>query len=60
MIAISKPINGISLNGNEYLLDSKNEVMKFEDTKRAKEFLRDNGINLTDEEMNDSFNFEEI
>ena len=26
---IARPINGISLNGNEYLLDDNNEVLEF-------------------------------
>ena len=27
---IARPINGISINGNEYLLNSKDQVMTFE------------------------------
>ena len=60
MIAISRPIEGVSVNGNEYLLDKNNEVMQFADIQVAKDFLRSNGIDLTDEEMDDTFNFDEI
>ena len=57
MIAISRPIEGVSVNGNEYLLDKNNEVMQFADIQVAKDFLRSD---LTDEEMDDTFNFDEI
>ena len=60
MIIIGKPVNGISLNGNEYLLNEKGQLIKFDDTDKAKQFLKDNGYDhLTDEEMEDSFSFEE-
>ena len=32
---IFRPINGISINGNEYLLDDNNEVLKFNTRKEC-------------------------
>ena len=52
MIVISKPINGISINGDEYLLDENNEHMEFDSIEVAKEFLIENGLEVTE-----SFNF---
>jgi len=61
MIIIGKPINGISINGDEWLLDDENKEMEFEDKEAAKQFLRDNGFSdLSDEEFEDSFTFKEI
>jgi hypothetical protein len=57
-ILIARPINGISLNGREYLLDEENKEMEFKDKESAKQFLRDNGYeNFSDEELEDSFDF---
>jgi len=57
-IIIARPINGISLNGREYLLDEDNEPMEFRDKDSAKQFLRDNGHDdFSDEELEDSFDF---
>lgn len=36
---IEKPINGISLNGNETLMNDKNEPMLFDSEEQAKNFL---------------------
>ena len=41
---ISRPINGITINGNEYLLDENDEVMKFPTEDSARTFLSENGI----------------
>lgn len=61
MITIGRPINGISLNGLEYLLDSKNVIMQFKDREEAKQFLRDNGHeDWSDEELEDAYMFEEV
>lgn len=38
-IIIGRPINGISLNGNEYILDENEEVKVFDSQEDAKEFL---------------------
>lgn len=50
-IAITRPINGVTINGNESLLNSNNEVMLFENEVTAKEFLTTNGF--TNEDMKD-------
>ena len=44
---IGRPINGITLNGNEYVLDENGDEMQFETNDKAKSFLFDHG--LTDE-----------
>lgn len=46
---VARAINGISINGNEYLLDESNEVMKFDTEGGAILFLKDNGY--TNEEI---------
>jgi len=43
-IIVGRPINGISLNGDDYLLDDYNNVMKFDNIQAAKDFLLDNHI----------------
>jgi len=45
MVLIGRPINGISINGLEWLLDDNNEPMRFIDGNTAKHFLLDNGEN---------------
>lgn len=61
MIIIGRPINGISINGLEYLLNDDQTEMEFADKDSAKQFLRENGFaDLTDDELEDSFVFEEI
>lgn len=62
MIMISKAINGISINGNEYLLNNNdNSVMLFESKDKAIGFLRCNGFkNYTLEQFEYNFNFEEV
>ncbi len=61
MIKIGRAIEGISLNGIEWLLDEENDVMTFSDRENAKEFLKENGFDsFTDEELEDSFFYEEI
>jgi len=44
MVLIGRAVNGISINGLEWLLDDNNKPMKFKDGKTAKKFLLDNGI----------------
>lgn len=46
---IARHINGISLNGYEYVLDDEGKIMKFVDKKQAVRFLINNGA--TDEEI---------
>jgi hypothetical protein len=52
MIRIGRPINGITINGLEYLLDENGHEMRFEDEAAASEFLRGNGF--TDDELENS------
>ena len=44
---IARPINGISINGNEYLLDDNNKRMCFSTYKECLEFIKKN---ITEEE----------
>ena len=60
MIIIGRPINGISLNGLEYLLNDDQTEMEFADKDYAKKFLRKNGFKkFTDDQLEDSFMFVE-
>ena len=43
MVIVGRPINGININGLEWLLDSNSELMRFSDCNTAKLFLLDNG-----------------
>ncbi len=49
--AIARPINGISINGDEYLLDESLEVMTFDSKEDAETFLKDNGFTDSDLEQ---------
>ena len=51
---ISRPINGISLNGDEYLLNREGAPMEFASEDVARNFLMENGISKQDL---DGFNF---
>ncbi|KKL69794.1 hypothetical protein LCGC14_2111350 [marine sediment metagenome] len=53
-ISVSRTINGISLNGDEWLLDEDGEVMLFESEEVARNFLSKSGLN--EEEIN-SYDF---
>ena len=44
MIVIGKPINGISINGLEYLLNNDGSEMTFESVDKAKKFLLKHGF----------------
>ena len=47
-ILVGKPVNGIGLNGLEYLLDeSSSEPLRFQDEDKAKAFLRDKGLDAS-------------
>ena len=37
---IARPINGISINGNEYLLNDDDSVMEFEEKENCLEFIK--------------------
>jgi hypothetical protein len=57
-IVIGRPINGISINGLEYLLDEDGEYKQFESTEEAKTFLNSMFEEpLTDDQLEDSFMF---
>ena len=43
-IVVGRPINGISINGLEYLLGENDEPMKFDNVKSAKTFLKKHGV----------------
>jgi hypothetical protein len=43
MIIIGRPVNDISINGLEWLLDDNGEPMRFVDGNIARLFLLDNG-----------------
>jgi hypothetical protein len=43
MVVIGRPVNGISINGLEWLLDGNGEPMRFANGSEAKQFLFDNG-----------------
>ena len=60
MYNIGKAINGIPLNGNEWLLDDEDNPMEFNSIDKAKQFLLDNGYDLTDDELEDIFTFKQI
>ena len=47
---IGRAINGITINGREFVLDENNEVMKFDSEDAARAFLRDNGIDNPEDE----------
>jgi hypothetical protein len=57
-VSVSRPIEGISLNGDEYLLDAENNRMIFGSITEARNFLMENGSQESDLESF-NFNFEE-
>jgi hypothetical protein len=42
MVIVGRPVNGISINGLEWLLDNCGELMRFLDSNAARLFLLDN------------------
>ena len=57
-IVIGRPIEGISLNGLEYLLDENGEYKMFDSKEDAKAFLNSSFEEpLTDDELEDNFMF---
>jgi hypothetical protein len=48
MVAVGRPINGISINGLEWLLDDANKPMVFSDKNEAIAFLKAHGTDDTD------------
>ena len=57
MVTVSRPINGISTNGNEDLLNEDGTVMEFTSLSAATEFLREAG--MTGDEIY-SLTFDEV
>lgn len=47
-IAICRPINGIPINGVEYLIDGDGEAITFETEEKARRFLKDCGFSEED------------
>lgn len=58
MIRIGRAINGISLNGKEYLQNDKKEELHFETEEKAKDFLIKVG-GVKEEDL-DNFEYEEF
>ena len=57
-IVIGRPINGISINGLEYLLGEDGEYKQFESREEAKTFLNSMFEEpLTDDQLEDGFMF---
>jgi hypothetical protein len=47
-ITISHPINGISINGDEFLLDESGKLLAFESFNEALHFFADRNCTITD------------
>jgi hypothetical protein len=47
-VTVSRPINGLSINGDEHLLDESGEVLGFETVKEAVRFFADRNFTITD------------
>jgi hypothetical protein len=58
MITISRPIGGISVNGDEYLLDESGKLLEFETVKDVIQFFADRNFTVTDL-LDLDFHFEE-
>jgi len=41
---IARAINGITINGNEYLLNNSGNILMFNSIKEGKEYLKLNGL----------------
>ncbi len=50
IFVIGRPVEGIPLNGNEYVLDAEGYAKTFDSIEDAKSFLRANGITEEDVE----------
>jgi hypothetical protein len=51
--AISRHINGISLNGKEYCLDGEDNVLLFDSFESAKEYLLMHLVDCDEEDLNE-------
>lgn len=54
MIAVGRNINGISLNGLEYILDENDKLKKFSTKEEVFEFFKSVGEPITQEDINES------
>ncbi|WP_336932078.1 hypothetical protein [Acinetobacter bereziniae] len=45
-ISVGRPINGISINGLEYLLDDDGNIRLFSDENEAKDWLTSQGFSM--------------
>lgn len=60
-IIVGRFINGISLNGLEYLLCGSGKPKEFEDVQSAKQYLLDTDYpGVSDEKLEDLFIFKEV
>lgn len=41
---IARAVNGITINGDEYVLDDEQKLIEFPSKKAAQQFLRDKGV----------------
>ena len=57
-IIVGRPINGISLNGLEYMLDPDGNEVLFDSIDDAKQMLMDNGIEGND--LEDCFVYKKV
>ena len=57
-IIVGRPIEGISLNGLEYLLDPEGDELLFNSIGDAKQMLSDNGIGEAD--LEECFVYEKV
>jgi hypothetical protein len=60
-VTVQRHINGIALNGTEFLLDDKGKLMVFGSIQKAKKFLQENGFgNYTEDDMEHNFIFSKV
>lgn len=58
VIIIGRYINGVSLNGLEYLLNPDGTEVRFKSVDQAKQYLLDNGVSEAD--VDECFVFQEL
>ena len=56
-IKIGLPMNGISINGDQFVCDDSNKIMLFDNIMEAYIFLKDKGLSNDEIEL---FNFVEV
>jgi hypothetical protein len=63
MFAIARPINGVTINGNEYLLDENDNIKLFATRESAVDFCKQFGIDpeyIEPSESDDQFLDDEL